>query len=89
MLINSNLCSLIVSVAEGDSESYVRASALRALSAMVKIQKLWDVCLSQVDIPSKISHILQNESEGIVRREAALLAKELYEHQNCRFVKTL
>lgn len=84
MLLETNLPSLIVAIAEGDSESYVRASAIRALSAMIKIKKLWDQNLNSHDIPSKVVDILMNESEGIVRREAALLAREIYEHRNCR-----
>ncbi|KAL0279262.1 UNVERIFIED_CONTAM: hypothetical protein PYX00_000864 [Menopon gallinae] len=84
MLLEGKYCELILSMSEGDAESYVRSSALRALSEMIRIESIRNQCLNNVDLISKISNIIRNESEGIVRREAALLAKELYESQSYR-----
>lgn len=84
LLIQGKYCELILSMSEGDAESYVRSSALRTLSEMIKIESMRNQCLNNVNFISKISSIIRNESEGIVRREAALLAKDIFETQSYR-----
>lgn len=66
-----------------DSESYVRASAIRCLAAMIKIEKL-SASIGDLDLTTKIIHLLKVESEGIVRREAVLLLKQVYLNSNLR-----
>lgn len=77
LLINHFL-QLAVDVALSDGESYVRASALSFLSSTIRINKLWDEKLSYFDLPNTVIKLFHNETEGIVRREAVTLIKELY-----------
>lgn len=62
---------------ESDAESYVRASALRALSTMIKLKNLRDN-INNLNLLTKTIFILRTESEGIVRREAVLLINQIY-----------
>lgn len=72
---------MALEIAKTDSESYVRASALTFVSTTVRINNLWDEKLSDLDLPDTAIHLLNNESEAIVRREAVVLIKELYLHR--------
>ncbi|XP_063240343.1 uncharacterized protein LOC134541106 isoform X2 [Bacillus rossius redtenbacheri] len=81
LVLESGLCELALAAAAGDGESYVRASALKCLGTMVRVPRLWDACLASRELPDKMVSILTKESEGLVRREAALLLKEIYQHQ--------
>ncbi|XP_069697444.1 BRCA1-associated ATM activator 1 [Periplaneta americana] len=84
-VLENELCPLVLVLAMDDTESYVRASAIKCLCSMVRVQRFWTDCLASQDLPSKMMVILQSESEGIVRREAAALLKEIYEHH--KFLK--
>lgn len=54
--ISSNgLPELVFTLAMEDSESYVRVSALRCISLMIKINMLWEKHLQFLDIPVFIS----------------------------------
>ncbi|XP_071444768.1 BRCA1-associated ATM activator 1 [Hetaerina americana] len=86
MLLKNNLCELTVKVGIIDSEPYVRGSALACLTAMVQVTPLWNEGLSALGIPTIAVNILQEESEGLVRKEAAGLLMELY--RNNRVVNT-
>ncbi|GLH12644.1 Uncharacterized protein GBIM_17360 [Gryllus bimaculatus] len=79
-ILENELCALCVSMAVDDLESYVRATALSCLCAMVRVEKFWAQSLSLQNLPGKMINTLKFESEGIVRREAAALMKELFEH---------
>lgn len=72
-LLQHKLCSLVVNMAIGDEESYVRVSALNCLAVMVAVPCYWEKCLNQERLPEHATSILCQESEGIVRREAASL----------------
>jgi len=61
-------------MASGDEESYVRLSALSCLSAMVAVPFYWEKCLRSQKLPKLLTTILCQDSEGIVRQEAAKLA---------------
>ncbi|XP_063240238.1 uncharacterized protein LOC134541035 isoform X2 [Bacillus rossius redtenbacheri] len=78
LVLESGLCELALAAAAGDGESYVRASALKCLGTMVRVPRLWDACLASRELPSMMVSILGEESEGLVRTEAARLMTELY-----------
>ncbi|KAJ9580213.1 hypothetical protein L9F63_004156, partial [Diploptera punctata] len=84
-VVENELCPLVLVLAMDDTESYVRASAIKCLCAMVRVQRFWTDCLASQNLPKKMMAILQDESEGIVRREAAALLKEIYVHH--KFLK--
>ncbi|XP_012539663.1 uncharacterized protein LOC105838551 isoform X2 [Monomorium pharaonis] len=80
-LLLNQFPKVAVEIIKTESESYVRASALTFIATMVRINKLWEQQLSQVDLTETAIYLLKNESEAIVRREAVNLIKELYVHQ--------
>ncbi|KAK2575840.1 hypothetical protein KPH14_007215 [Odynerus spinipes] len=77
-LLSNQFLQVATDIALTDGESYVRASALTFISSTVRINKLWDEKLSLLDLPNTIIKLFHNETEGIVRREAVILIKELY-----------
>ncbi|XP_035721549.1 uncharacterized protein LOC118441356 isoform X4 [Vespa mandarinia] len=77
-LLSNQFLQLAIDIALTDGESYVRASALIFISSTVRINKLWDEKLSFFDFPNIIIKLFNKETEGIVRREAVVLIKELY-----------
>ena len=67
-------------MAQHDSESYVRASALTCLTEMVNVPLFWNECLVNLDILSYLMQdVLMDESEGVVRREGVVLLTTIYE----------
>ncbi|XP_011877845.1 PREDICTED: uncharacterized protein LOC105567523 [Vollenhovia emeryi] len=80
LLINQ-FPKVAVDIIKTDGESYVRASALTFVTTMIRINKLWQQQLSQVDLLETAIYLLKEESEAIVRREAVNLIKELYVYQ--------
>ncbi|KZC11785.1 PREDICTED: uncharacterized protein LOC107189986 [Dufourea novaeangliae] len=79
-LLTNNFLEVSLEIAKTDSESYVRASALAFISTTVRINKLWEEKLSQLNLLDHAIDVLNNESEAIVRKEAVILVKELYVH---------
>ncbi|XP_014241222.1 uncharacterized protein LOC106661957 [Cimex lectularius] len=84
LLIENRLPDLITSIMDCDSEPYVRASAICCISEMIKLQNIWDNYLQSKKLMEKIFIILHFESEGIVRKQAALLAKEIYKNRQMK-----
>ncbi|XP_050460941.1 uncharacterized protein LOC126856466 [Cataglyphis hispanica] len=80
-LLTNQFPKVAIEIAKTDGESYVRASALTFIATTVRINKLWEQQLSQIDLTEMAINLLENESEAIVRREAVNLIKELYVHQ--------
>ncbi|XP_012230431.1 uncharacterized protein [Linepithema humile] len=80
-LLTNQFPKVAIEVVKTDGESYVRASALTFIATIVRINKLWDQQLSQLDLIETAICLLENESEAIVRREAVNLIKELYVHR--------
>ncbi|KYN28360.1 PREDICTED: uncharacterized protein LOC108770504 [Trachymyrmex cornetzi] len=80
LLINQ-FPTVAVEIIKTDNESYVRASALTFIATMVRINKLWELQLSQKNLTETAIYLLKDESEAIVRRDAVNLIKELYVHQ--------
>ncbi|KAL1116333.1 hypothetical protein AAG570_005828 [Ranatra chinensis] len=81
LLIDNDLPRVVVSIATGDSEPYVRASGLAALCQMVKIQHIWDSALYNQKILDNVLKMLQHDTEGLVRHQASLLVTAIYKHQ--------
>ncbi|KAI4456511.1 brca1-associated atm activator 1 [Holotrichia oblita] len=82
VIIDSDLITLVVSMAVSDSESFVRASAIKCLQEMIKVNDFWNPILIQQQLPEKMIQMLNEETEAIVRTEAACLVKCIYEHQS-------
>lgn len=57
MLLESGLISVVVSMATSDSESFVRASAIKCLQAMIKVPAFWTNVLDLQDIPVSFLHL--------------------------------
>ncbi|GJQ72358.1 hypothetical protein Trydic_g3443 [Trypoxylus dichotomus] len=81
VIIDSDLITLVVTMAVSDSESFVRASATKCLQEMIKVNEFWNPTLIQQHLPQKMIKILSEETEAIVRTEAACLVKCIYEYQ--------
>ncbi|KAJ8664809.1 hypothetical protein QAD02_006471 [Eretmocerus hayati] len=77
-LLESEFLDISIELVKGESESYVRASALKFISTAVRINKLWEKKLSQMNLLDIAIKLVYGESEAIVRREAVALIKELY-----------
>lgn len=82
VITESDLITLVVTMAISDSESFVRASAIKCLQEMSKVNEFWNPTLIQHDLPEKMINMLNNETEAIVRTEAACLVKCIYEYQS-------
>lgn len=54
-VLENELCTLVLVLAMDDSESYVRASAIKCLCAMVRVQRFWTDCLASQNLP--VSHM--------------------------------
>ncbi|KAL9873266.1 LOW QUALITY PROTEIN: uncharacterized protein ACN2A1_014378 [Glossina fuscipes fuscipes] len=74
------LCSIVSDMLRNDSETYVRASALKCLSKMVVINVIWENNLNGHELIDYLFFILSNESEGLVRKESVKVLTVLYEH---------
>uniref|UniRef100_A0A1A9W9D7 Uncharacterized protein n=1 Tax=Glossina brevipalpis TaxID=37001 RepID=A0A1A9W9D7_9MUSC len=74
------LCSIVSDMLRNDSETYVRASALKCLSKMVVINVIWENDLNGQELIDYLFFILSNESEGLVRKESVKVLTVLYEH---------
>ncbi|XP_044758140.1 uncharacterized protein LOC123316242 [Coccinella septempunctata] len=82
LLLNFELCPLVLNVALQDGESFVRASALKCLSRLVKIHAFWKDHLESQDIVKKIMVVLNCETEGIVRAQAATLLTTIFNYHD-------
>lgn len=52
--MDNKICETVEIVARNDTEAYVKASALRVLASMIKIQELWNHSLYQLDVKVRI-----------------------------------
>lgn len=50
MILDSELPSLVITMAVSDSESYVRASAIKCLAEMVQVNEFWDPVLDKQEL---------------------------------------
>ncbi|XP_055608655.1 uncharacterized protein LOC129755936 [Uranotaenia lowii] len=77
-ILDCEVIPVVESAAKNDSEPYVRASALRCLSVMVKIRLLWEHSLVNLNLMNHLITVFDTESEGVVRREAVNTIREIY-----------
>uniref|UniRef100_A0A182W3I5 Uncharacterized protein n=1 Tax=Anopheles minimus TaxID=112268 RepID=A0A182W3I5_9DIPT len=77
-ILDCDIIPVVEAAAKNDTEAYVRASALRCLTLMVKIRLLWDHSLSKLSLMNHLIDVIDNESEGVVRREAVNTVREIY-----------
>ncbi|XP_058129403.1 uncharacterized protein LOC131286045 [Anopheles ziemanni] len=77
-ILDCDIIPVVEAAAKNDTEAYVRASALRCLTLMVKIRLLWEHSLSKLSLMNHLIDVIDNESEGIVRREAVNTVREIY-----------
>lgn len=102
-ILDSQICPIVDAIARNDTESYVRASALKCLKTMLQIKLFWDGYLTSSNLIVRLSifnspyyiflitfilhfqkyfvHVLNTESEGIVRKEAVTCITSIYSHQ--------
>nr|CAD7426734.1 unnamed protein product [Timema monikensis] len=70
-VLENELCSLALSLALDDSESYVRVSALKCLAAMVMVGRYWTDCLCSKNLPfPKEAKLLKTKPVGTLKRAA-------------------
>ncbi|XP_063917681.1 uncharacterized protein LOC135133272 isoform X2 [Zophobas morio] len=81
VLMDSELPTLVVKMSTCDGESFVRATAIKCLQEMIQVEEIWNNALKTEDLSQKMRDILLNETEGIVRVEAATFMCVAYEHQ--------
>ncbi|XP_044272396.1 uncharacterized protein LOC123016210 isoform X4 [Tribolium madens] len=81
VLMDSELPTLVVKMSTCDSESFVRATAIKCLQEMIQVEEIWNNALKSEDLPQKMRDVLLNETEGIVRVEAATFMCVAYENQ--------
>ncbi|XP_053669878.1 uncharacterized protein LOC128720244 [Anopheles nili] len=77
-ILDCDIIPVVEAAAKNDTEPYVRASALRCLTLMVKIRMLWDHSLSKLSLMNHLIEVIDSESEGVVRREAVNTVREIY-----------
>ncbi|XP_065079249.1 uncharacterized protein LOC135702161 [Ochlerotatus camptorhynchus] len=77
-ILDCEIIPVVEAAAKNDTEPYVRASALRCLTLMVKIRLLWEHSLVQLNLMNHLITVFDAESEGVVRREAVNTVREIY-----------
>uniref|UniRef100_A0A336MLF7 CSON001788 protein n=1 Tax=Culicoides sonorensis TaxID=179676 RepID=A0A336MLF7_CULSO len=80
ILVNS-ICPMIVQLSETDRDIYVRASALKCLTNMVKIKQFWVHAFSSMNLLERLLQIVRREPEGIIRQEATGCLVAISAHQ--------
>ncbi|XP_058796302.1 uncharacterized protein LOC131667108 [Phymastichus coffea] len=82
MLLENQFFQVAAELARAENESYVRASALKFISAAVKINALWEKQLCQLNLTDLAMKIVYKENEAVVRREAVVLINKLYKYRS-------
>lgn len=77
-----NLCTLVLNVSLQDEQSFVRASAIKCLTQLVKIHAFWKDHLESQDIVKKMITVMNCETEGIVRAQAATLLTTIFNYHD-------
>ncbi|XP_050298848.1 uncharacterized protein LOC126737833 [Anthonomus grandis grandis] len=80
ILIDAEFPHLVFQMALNDGEYYVRATAFRCLQEMIQVQEIWEKLMDIGEL-EQIINVLINETEGVVRKEAALLLYKINRHQ--------
>ncbi|KAL1488961.1 hypothetical protein ABEB36_014744 [Hypothenemus hampei] len=83
ILIESAMPQLVIDMALNDGEFYVRASAFKCLQEMVQIQEIWETFLNQHNqFLKNLLNVFENETEGVVRKEATTLIHKIDKFQS-------
>ncbi|XP_066260764.1 uncharacterized protein [Euwallacea similis] len=82
VLLKAGLPQLLVQMALNDSEFYVRATAFKCLQELIQIDEIWEVIKVMDQFLDKILSIFENETEGIVRKEAVTLIHQINKFQH-------
>ncbi|KAJ8928354.1 hypothetical protein NQ314_019084 [Rhamnusium bicolor] len=82
ILLEADLPSLILKMSKHDGEAFVRTTAIKCMQELAQVSEFWCKLSESGHIPEKIIEILQKETEGIVRSQAATLIATIYEHQD-------
>ncbi|CAO1423827.1 unnamed protein product [Diamesa serratosioi] len=80
-ILEHHICEIVEIIAKNDTESYVRASALKCLNSMISIKLFWEHALNSMDLKKFLVELLGTESEGVVRREAVACITTIYSDQ--------
>lgn len=72
---------MIAQLSETDRDVYVRASALKCLTNMVKIKQFWMHAFSSMNLVERLLQIVRHEPEGIIRQEATGCLVAISSHQ--------
>lgn len=72
---------MIAQLSETDRDIYVRASALKCLTNMVKIKQFWVHAFSTMNLLERLLQIVRHEPEGIIRQEATGCLVAISSHQ--------
>lgn len=57
MVIDDHLCQLVVVLSTDDNESFVRASAIKSITAMIKVPAFWENCLEYEQLPVSLVYL--------------------------------
>ncbi|XP_023944565.2 uncharacterized protein LOC112050516 [Bicyclus anynana] len=80
-ILSNNLINVATTMALNDHEFYVRASALRCVGAASKMSPLWEhLKIEYPNIQELLLSILDNNPEGIVRKEACSVLCDVYQN---------
>lgn len=55
-ILQHEICQTVEIIARNDSEPYVRASAFRVLTSMIKIRMFWENVLHELDVKVRENH---------------------------------
>ncbi|KAK9888026.1 hypothetical protein WA026_000309 [Henosepilachna vigintioctopunctata] len=82
VIVDNDLCNLVLNMSLLDGESFVRASAIKCLNNLVQIDLFWKNHLKDQDIIVKMILLLKQETEGIVRAQAVTLLTTIYRYHD-------
>ncbi|XP_072400780.1 uncharacterized protein [Diabrotica undecimpunctata] len=82
LLLENDLPCSVLRMATDDGNPFVRASAVRCVHKAIEIPEFWEALTNSFNFYDIVLRILQYETEGIVRCEAATLVDCIFTHQS-------
>ncbi|KAJ2939750.1 hypothetical protein O0L34_g17941 [Tuta absoluta] len=80
-IIENNLINVAATIGFNDHEFYVQATALKCIGAASKVSAIWEQLTSQFpDVQDQLILILRNNQEGLVRKEACNVLRNIYQN---------
>ncbi|XP_063703720.1 uncharacterized protein LOC134833353 [Culicoides brevitarsis] len=80
LFVKQDFCGAILTMSKSDAEPYVRASALKCLKTMSRVNKFGTI-LQEMDLIQHLCELVRTEDEAIVRRDAIDVLRDIYLHQ--------